>query len=112
MATLLMGFENSNGTMTDKRTGEVIQWDNMIIHVMSNDRAETNGWFCDHIKCKSKNAVVLGAESLEALLYVDPAAENPVFSPMVLFIFTLAGLGLATGILYKMFGLIKSHRRG
>ena len=46
------------------------------------------------------------------LLYVAPAAENPVFSPMVLFIFTLAGLGLATGILYKMFGLIKSHRRG
>lgn len=46
------------------------------------------------------------------LLYVDPVAENPVFSPMVLFIFTLAGLGLATGILYKMFGLIKSHRRG
>lgn len=46
------------------------------------------------------------------LLYVDPAAENPVFSPMVLFIFTLAGFGLATGILYKMFGLIKSHRRG
>lgn len=46
------------------------------------------------------------------LLYVDPAAESPVFSPMVLFIFTLAGLGLATGILYKMFGLIKSHRRG
>ena len=46
------------------------------------------------------------------LLYVDPAAENPVFSPMVLFIFTLAGVGLATGILYKMFGLIKSHRRG
>lgn len=46
------------------------------------------------------------------LLYVDPTAENPVFSPMVLFIFTLAGLGLATGILYKMFGLIKSHRRG
>ena len=46
------------------------------------------------------------------LLYVDPAAENPVFSPMILFIFTLAGVGLATGILYKMFGLIKSHRRG
>lgn len=46
------------------------------------------------------------------LLYVDPTASDPTFSPMVLFIFTLAGLGLATGILYKMFGLIKSHRRG
>ncbi|HBF15452.1 MAG TPA: hypothetical protein DDW30_07210 [Clostridiales bacterium] len=46
------------------------------------------------------------------LLYVDPAAENPVFSPMVLFIFTMAGLGLAAGILYKMFGLIQAHRKG
>lgn len=46
------------------------------------------------------------------ILYVDPSASDPVFSPMVLFIFTLAGVGLATGILYKMFGLIKSHRRG
>lgn len=46
------------------------------------------------------------------LLYVDPTASDPTFSPLVLFIFTLAGLGLATGILYKMFGLIKAHRRG
>lgn len=46
------------------------------------------------------------------LLYTDPTATNPTFSPLVLFIFTLAGVGLATGILYKMFGLIKAHRRG
>ncbi len=46
------------------------------------------------------------------LLYVDPAASDPVFSPMVLFIFTMAGLGLAAGILYKMFGLIQSRRKG
>lgn len=46
------------------------------------------------------------------LLYVDPTASDPVFSPMVLFIFTMAGLGLAAGILYKMFGLIQSRRKG
>ena len=46
------------------------------------------------------------------LLYVDPSASDPVFSPMVLFIFTMAGLGLAAGILYKMFGLIQAHRKG
>ena len=44
------------------------------------------------------------------LLYVDPAVENPEFAPIVLFLFTMLGLGLATGILYKIFGLIK--RRG
>ena len=44
------------------------------------------------------------------LLYVDPAATDPQFSPIVLFIFTMAGLGLATGILYKIFGLIRARK--
>lgn len=51
-------------------------------------------------------------EAFSQLLYVDPSASNPTFSPLVLFIFTMAGLGLAAGILYKMFGLIQSKRRG
>ena len=44
------------------------------------------------------------------LIYVDPAATDPQFSPVVLFIFTMAGLGLASGILYKIFGLIRARR--
>ena len=44
------------------------------------------------------------------LIYVDPAAADPVFSPLVLFLFTMLGIGLASGILYKIFSLIK--RRG
>lgn len=51
-------------------------------------------------------------EAFNHVLYVDPSASSPVFSPLVLFLFTLAGLGLATGILYKMFGMIQAHRRG
>lgn len=51
-------------------------------------------------------------EAFSHVLYEDPTATTPVFSPLVLFLFTLAGLGLATGILYKMFGLIQAHRRG
>ena len=43
------------------------------------------------------------------LIYVDPAATNPVLSPLVLFVFTMLGLGIATGILYKIFGLVKRH---
>lgn len=46
------------------------------------------------------------------LLYVDPAASSPEFSPVVLFLFTMAGVGLACGILFKMFALIKVHKRG
>ena len=41
------------------------------------------------------------------LIYVDPAATDPAFSPLVLFVFTMLGLGIATGILYKIFDLIR-----
>lgn len=48
--------------------------------------------------------------SFSSLIYVDPAATDPTFSPLVLFIFTMAGLGLATGILYKIFGMVRARR--
>lgn len=51
-------------------------------------------------------------DAFGSLIYIDPSASSPVFSPLVLFLFTMAGVGLAAGILYKMFGLIKSHRQG
>ena len=43
------------------------------------------------------------------LIYVDPMAVDPKFSPLVLFIFTMAGLGLATGILYKIFSMVRAR---
>lgn len=89
MATILLGYENSNGSMTDKRTGELIQWDNMIIHVITNDREEVVGWFCDHIKCKTKNVNVLGADKLQDLinqpvyLQYDITAKEPTISAVI-----------------------------
>ena len=44
------------------------------------------------------------------LIYVDPSAADPVFSPLVEFIFTVGGIGLGVGILFGIFGLVK--RRG
>lgn len=49
-------------------------------------------------------------DSFSNLIYVDPTATDPQFSPIVLFIFTMAGLGLATGILYKIFGMIRARK--
>lgn len=89
MTTILLGFENSNGTMTNKQTGELIQWDNTIIHVITNDREEVKGWFCHHLKCKTKNANIIGADSLEALLYkpvylqYDITAKEPTISAII-----------------------------
>ena len=44
------------------------------------------------------------------LIYAN--GESGTFSPLVLFLFTMAGVGLAAGILYKIFGLIKGKSRG
>lgn len=44
------------------------------------------------------------------LIYTDSTATT--FSPLVLFIFTMAGVALAAGILYKIFGMIQAKRRG
>lgn len=40
-----------------------------------------------------------------ALIYAN--GESGSFSPLVLFILTFAGIGLAAGLLWKIFGLIK-----
>ncbi len=49
-------------------------------------------------------------EAFVNLIYVDPSAAQPAFSPLVIFGFTMAGLTLAAGILYKIFGVIRSRR--
>ena len=49
-------------------------------------------------------------EAFVNLVYVDPSAADPTFSPLVLFIFTMAGLGLAAGILYKIFGMVRARK--
>ncbi len=49
-------------------------------------------------------------EAFTNLIYVDASAAEPAFSPLVLFIFTMAGIGLATGILYKIFGMVRARK--
>ena len=48
--------------------------------------------------------------SFTQLVYAN--GESGTFSPLILFIFTMAGVSLAAGILYKIFGLVQSKRRG
>lgn len=44
------------------------------------------------------------------LIYLNPNADNLVISPIARFVFVMAGVGLATGILYKIFGLIRARK--
>lgn len=55
------------------------------------------------------------SESFSRLLYVyDDGVATTQFNPLVLFIFTVAGIGLGATLLWKMFGLIRgaSNRAG
>ncbi len=49
-------------------------------------------------------------QAFTKLIYAN--GETGTFSPLVLFLFTMAGLSLAAGIVYKIFGLIKGKSRG
>ena len=44
------------------------------------------------------------------LIYAN--GESGTFSSLALFLSTMAGVGLAAGVLYKIFGLIKGKSRG
>lgn len=50
--------------------------------------------------------------SFEELIYVDASVAEPEFSPLILFLFTLAGVAVATDLVYSVFAMIKGHRRG
>lgn len=52
-----------------------------------------------------------GLQSAFTALLYTPGSDG-TFSPLVLFIFTMAGIGLAAGVLWKIFGLIRRSRRG
>ena len=55
------------------------------------------------------------SEAFQRLLYVyNNGVKTEEFSPLILFVFTVAGIGLAAGILWRMFAMLKgsSHSAG
>lgn len=55
------------------------------------------------------------SEAFSRLLYVyNDGVATTEFNPLILFIFTMAGVGLAAAILWRIFGMLKgaSHRAG
>lgn len=56
------------------------------------------------------------SEAFSRLLYVynEQGVATTEFNPLILFIFTMAGVGLAAAILWRIFGMLKgaSHRAG
>ena len=68
MSTVLRGYERREGQFTQKDTGEVIAYDNIMLHYTSDDRDEITGLFCGSIKCKSGSFKLVGADKLDDLI--------------------------------------------
>ena len=47
---------------------------------------------------------------LENILYVDPAASEKVFSTFAQFGFAMAGIGIATGLVYAGVRMVRARR--
>lgn len=90
MATVLMGYENKAGQFTNRETGELIAYDNYVLHFTSDDREEVKGWFCGSIKCKSGTFRIIGADTIdeclgkEVLMVMDMTASTPTVGSIVL----------------------------
>ena len=86
MSTVLRGYEHSQGQFTDKKTGELVDYENFKIHYTTDERKEVAGLYCDHIKCKGDSFKLVGVDTLdealnrEVLLMWDPTSdpEKPV----------------------------------
>lgn len=87
---ILKGYERKQGTFTNQKTGEVIEYDNYTIHVQSDERSECTGLFCENIKCKTDGLRFIGFDDLdealehEVILGLDITSTTPVVNQIIL----------------------------
>lgn len=87
--TILKGYERKTGSFTNKITGENIEYDNYVIHYVTDEREEVTGWYAQNIKCKAKSFQIVGAKSIDDLLekeimiVMDPTAATPTVKAIV-----------------------------
>lgn len=64
----LIGYERKTGNMTDKETGERIEWDNYLLHYVTDERPEVKGLFADNVTAKVDGLQILNAKSIDEAL--------------------------------------------
>ena len=90
MSTVLRGYEQRKGQFVIEKTGEVKEYDNMMLHFTSDDREEVTGLFCGSVKCKSGQFQLVGAENLdqcinkEVMFVMDMTESTPTVGSIVL----------------------------
>lgn len=90
MSTVLRGYERKEGQFVNEKTGEMITYDNILLHYTSNDREEVTGLYCGSIKCKSGSFKLVGANNLDeligkpVLMVMDLTDKTPTVGALVL----------------------------
>lgn len=64
----LLGYEQKQGTFTNKDTGEVIQYNNVDLHYVTDEKQKVKGLFCDSVKAKMDELQFTNAKSLDECL--------------------------------------------
>lgn len=78
---ILTGYEHKKGEFTSE--GRKVEYDAMVLHVISNERPEVSGWAAENVRASMSGFEVLGtvktieeAVDHEILLIADPTAES------------------------------------
>ncbi len=81
MAIILKGYEVKKGSFTNEKTGELVEYNNVDLHFMSNENEKCKGFFCDNVPAKMDDLKFTGAKNLDECLehevyfVMDPTAK-------------------------------------
>ena len=64
----LIGYERKQGSMTDTKTGELIEWDKYVLHYVTDERPEVKGYFADNVEAKADGLQLHGCKTLDEAL--------------------------------------------
>ena len=87
----LLGYENKAGDFTNKQTGELIQYDNYVLHFVTDERTEVKGLFCGSAKTKREKLQFMGFKTLddilgkEVIFGFDMTGGTPVVNRIIYF---------------------------
>lgn len=61
----LMGYERKTGSFPNKQTGEVVEYDNYVLHYQTDEKKGVKGLYCDNADAKAENLIIAGAKSID-----------------------------------------------
>ena len=64
----LIGYERKSGSMPNEKTGELIEWDNYVLHYVTDERPEVTGLFADNVTAKVDGLQFTGFKTLDDVL--------------------------------------------